>query len=93
MNKELTDEVLEAMVNCDGMCIGCPTQSVCDAVGIKRSLATALLEERTKPKQAPVFQSVPYQTGWVCPRCGSVYGPMHSECSRCNPPMKFEITC
>ncbi len=50
MNEELTNELLEAMVNCDGECIGCPAQSVCDAVGIKRSLATALLEERAKPK-------------------------------------------
>ena len=50
MNEELTREVLEAIVNCDGECIGCPVQSVCDAVGIKRSLATALLEERAKPK-------------------------------------------
>jgi uncharacterized OB-fold protein len=39
------------------------------------------------------YSAVPYQTGWVCPKCGSVYGPMHSECSRCNPPMKFEATC
>ena len=50
MNEELTTEVLEAIVNCDGECIGCHAQSVCDAVGIKRSLATALLEERAKPK-------------------------------------------
>ena len=50
MKEELTREVLEAMVNCDGECIGCPAQSVCDTVGIKRSLATALLEERAKPK-------------------------------------------
>lgn len=32
-----------------------------------------------------------YQTGWVCPKCGSVYGPMTTECSRCCPPLK--ITC
>ena len=50
MNEELTTEVLEAIVNCDGECIGCHAQSVCDTVGIKRSLATALLEERAKPK-------------------------------------------
>ena len=50
MKKELTNEVLEEMVNCDGECIGCPAQSVCDTVGIKRSLATNLLEERAKPK-------------------------------------------
>ena len=50
MNEKLTDEVLEEMVNCDGECIGCPAQSVCDTVGIKRSLATALLEERAKQK-------------------------------------------
>ena len=50
MKKELTNEVLEEMVNCNGECIGCPAQSVCDAVGIKQTLVTALLEERAKPK-------------------------------------------
>ena len=50
MKEELTREVLEAMVNCDGECIGCPAQSVCDTVGIKRSLATSLLAEMDKPK-------------------------------------------
>lgn len=23
-------------------------------------------------------------TGWVCPKCGSVYSPHASECWRCN---------
>ncbi len=51
------------------------------------------LREKIRSLSGFVFQPVPYQTGWVCPRCGSVYGPMHSECSRCNPPIKFEVTC
>ena len=51
MNEELTNEALEAVVNCDDReeCIGCPAQSVC-AVGRNQALATALLEERAKPK-------------------------------------------
>ncbi len=24
--------------------------------------------------------------GWTCPKCGSIYGPTHPECYRCNPP-------
>ena len=51
MNEELTNEALEAIVNCDDReeCIGCPAQSVC-AVGRNQALAAALLEERAKPK-------------------------------------------
>ena len=51
MNEELTNEALEAVVNCDDReeCIGCPAQSVC-AVGRNQALAAALLEERAKPK-------------------------------------------
>ena len=60
--EELTDELLEAIVNCDGECIGCPAQSVCDAVGIKRSLATDLLEERAKPK---VWDGAPDEADYV----------------------------
>lgn len=22
--------------------------------------------------------------GWICPKCGAVYGPLVSECGRCN---------
>jgi len=32
-----------------------------------------------------------YNPGWVCPKCGAVYGPFVHECGRCNGPM--EITC
>ena len=72
MNEELTNEVLEEMVNCDGECFGCPAQSVCDTVGIKRLLVTALLEERAKPKLwdlAPqdAFQA---QVTWVAKNGG-----------------------
>ena len=65
MNEELTNEVLEAIVNCDGECIGCTAQSVCDAVGIKRSLATALLEERAKPKD-DVWKNAPHWAKGAC---------------------------
>ena len=49
MNEELTNEVLEAIKDCDNReCTSCPAKSVC--VGIEPKLATALLEERAKPK-------------------------------------------
>ena len=49
MNEELTREVLEAIKDCDNReCTFCPAKSVC--VGIEPKLATALLEERAKPK-------------------------------------------
>lgn len=25
-----------------------------------------------------------YNVGWVCPKCGSIYGPNTQECYRCN---------
>ena len=29
---------------------------------------------------------IQYQSGWICPKCGSVYGPSVRECYRCNSP-------
>jgi predicted amidophosphoribosyltransferase len=34
-----------------------------------------------------------YQSGWICPKCGSVYGPGQNECIRCNPPIIPQVTC
>ncbi len=53
MKEELTREVLEAVVNCaDRKCASCPAKGVCvsgvDIVHI--ALASALLEERARPK-------------------------------------------
>ena len=49
MNEELTNEVLEAIKDCDNReCTSCPAKSVC--MGVEPKLATALLEERAKPK-------------------------------------------
>ena len=52
MNKELTNEMLEAMAGCDRKCDRCAASSICD-VGVFLAiskLATALLEEMDKPK-------------------------------------------
>ena len=53
MNEELTNEVLEAMAVCKGEgCSLCEAQEVCMGNRLKQFniLATALLEERAKPK-------------------------------------------
>ena len=53
MNEELTREVLEAMKKCDHSCLTCSANEVCskhDWKGMKQVLASALLEERAKPK-------------------------------------------
>lgn len=34
-----------------------------------------------------------YQTGWVCPKCGSVMSPYQSTCPNCTPPQKLQIWC
>ena len=54
MNEELTNEVLEAMTKCDDTpCAKCLAEGVCYLEGdipMEQKLATALLEERAKPK-------------------------------------------
>ena len=53
MNEELTDELLEAMKKCDGACFKCSAKEYCAKAHItssRQELATALLEERAKPK-------------------------------------------
>lgn len=30
--------------------------------------------------------------GWVCPRCGSIYGPQQPECYRCNGGTEYTVT-
>lgn len=52
MNEELTREVLEAMVKCDTICSRCKAVKLCSEgiFNTLRILATALLDERAKPK-------------------------------------------
>ena len=38
------------------------------------------------------FRPMYCQTGWMCPKCGSIYAPHISECIRCSPPIKIEVT-
>ncbi|OPZ46270.1 MAG: hypothetical protein BWY95_01785 [Bacteroidetes bacterium ADurb.BinA104] len=62
MNEELTNEVLEAMKKCKQDCPSCGAIGVCSKYGwqeMMQALATALLEERAKPK---VWDGAPY---WV----------------------------
>lgn len=37
-----------------------------------------------KDEPSPIIQY-----GWVCPKCGSVYAPHTSECSRCSSSVFF----
>lgn len=52
-----------------------------------------LLEENAKLNK--ILRSTFSSYGaWVCPKCGTVYGPGVSECYRCNPPIKYDnIIC
>jgi hypothetical protein len=53
MNEELTNEALEAMKECNLFCPSCSANGVCskhDGKDTFQALATALLEERAKPK-------------------------------------------
>jgi hypothetical protein len=31
--------------------------------------------------------AAPAGIGWICPKCGNVYGPQVHGCSRCNNPL------
>lgn len=52
--------------------------------------STAVLEFCNCPPE-PIHISSPFGYGWICPKCGAVYSPTMTECSRCSPPPK--ITC
>ena len=47
--------------------------------------------EPNKPN-IPEEQHYGYSTGWICPKCGRVYGPFMSECPYCNKP-DYTVTC
>jgi hypothetical protein len=32
------------------------------------------------PKDPPTFVGMPMQQGWLCPKCGTVNGPMVNQC-------------
>lgn len=50
----------------------------------------------TIPSPPPVLMYPPViQTGWQCPKCGSVYGPWMPSCMKCagNAPIISDNTC
>ena len=53
---------------------------------------TDLVCEQCTSKIHPKYLHQYYQQGWICPKCGSVYGPSVTECSRCNPPQGITVT-
>ena len=67
MNEELTNEVLEAMAGCVGGCPMCEAREVCKRNQLNQMniLATALLEERAKPKD-DVWKNAPYWAKGAC---------------------------
>ena len=68
MNEELTKEVLEAMKKCNLFCHSCGANWVCnkyDWQDTVQALATALLEERAKPKD-DVWKNAPHWAKGAC---------------------------
>lgn len=47
------------------------------------------------PMWGPYYwpMGVPSQLGWTYPKCSSVYGPMVTECWRCNKSSAPTIAC
>jgi hypothetical protein len=65
MNEELTNEMLEVMKKCSFSCALCDANGVCDKYDWQdtiQTLATALLEERAKPK---VWDGAPDEADYV----------------------------
>lgn len=54
---------------------------------------TSSAEWEQPSKFAPPPNPVPYQVGWMCPKCGGVNAPFVARCPQCGPPLKFEVTC
>ena len=68
MNEELTNKVLEAMKKCSHNCLTCSAYDFCsnhDWQHIMQALATALLEERARPKD-DVWKNAPYWAKGAC---------------------------
>lgn len=38
------------------------------------------------------YGTMPYQTGWVCPKCGSVMSPSTTMCPFCGPKQSITVT-
>ena len=49
--------------------------------------------EELLEKLSQSYKSLPVGSGWICPKCGCVYGPAATECTRCNPPIEYKVTC
>ena len=45
------------------------------------------------PPGKPEDEKPYYPIGWVCPKCGSVYGPQVSTCWRCSVPTTVTYVC
>ena len=37
-------------------------------------------------------QTLGFNYGWICPKCGSVYSPTQIECYKCGPTTQYEFT-
>ena len=43
----------------------------------------------TEQSEPVVTYPVIYNSGWVCPKCGTVYAPHVQGCVKCNNPMEI----
>lgn len=56
---------------------------------LSSSLNDVVVPSSSNPPNKPEEHKY-YPLGWICPKCGSVYGPHVSECWRCS---SRTITC
>lgn len=69
-------------------CVGCWNREVRDYQA-KRCCVEAPCGDPCTPGYS--FEHRSYDSGWVCPKCGNVYGPMQMECWNCN--QSHKVTC
>lgn len=65
-----------------------PPEGLCRPLG---GCCTMGQFEESSNSGVEVYLSSDYSTGWICPKCGNVYGPNTMGCWNCNQSLK--VTC
>lgn len=71
----------------NGICLRCGNDL--DTAGVCWNCIHKKFSEE-HPTNTPM---IPYQYGWICPKCGSVFAPHISQCPNCSIVTPITVTC